>query len=81
MSLHHRDWMRPARRDIDHALRSLPSGDDEWACFAAQRVGEKAVYQKLGADACGRSVTALLQSLPSDLQPPIDPLTDSVPNS
>lgn len=44
-------------------------GDYEWACFAAQQAGKKAVqalYQKLGADAWGHSITGLLQSLPED---------------
>jgi HEPN domain-containing protein len=75
MSQRYLDWIRQARRDLEHALRSLQDGDYEWACFAAQQAGEKAVkavYQKLGADAWGHSVTSLLQSLPSDLQPPSD---------
>jgi HEPN domain-containing protein len=73
MSLRYEDWMRQARRDLEHAQRSLQGGDYEWACFAAQQAGEKAVkavYQKLGADAWGHSVTALLQNLPADLLPP-----------
>lgn len=73
MAERHADWFRQAKRDLEHAERSLEAGDYEWACFAAQQAGEKAVkalYQKLGADAWGHSITGLLQSLPADLQPP-----------
>ncbi len=43
-------------------------GDYEWACFAAQQGAEKAVkavFQKIGAEAWGHSVTVLLEALPN----------------
>jgi len=43
----------------------------EWACFSAQQAAEKAVkalYQRLGADAWGHSVAALLAELPSNVK-------------
>ena len=61
-------WLRQARRDLEHALRSLDQGDYEWACFAAQQSAEKAVkavFLKANATAWGHSVSALLQQLPA----------------
>jgi len=63
----HEDWLRQAKRDLEHARHALRDGDYEWACFAAQQGAEKAMkalYQKLGADAWGHSVSALLSNLP-----------------
>jgi len=61
-----RDWMDQAHRDLEHARVSIESGHFEWACFAAQQPAEKAVkavYERLGGGAWGRSVTELLQGL------------------
>lgn len=72
MASRHEDWFRQAKRDLQHARRSVEVGDYEWACFAAQQAGGeavKALYQKLGADAWGHAVTVLLQNLPAGLQP------------
>lgn len=44
----------------------------EWAAFAAQQAAEKAVkavFQTLGAEARGHSVTQLLSSLPTSTRP------------
>jgi HEPN domain-containing protein len=68
----HADWLRQAKRDLAHARRSAAAGDYEWACFAAQQGAEKAVkavYQRLGAVAWGRSVTMLLTNLPEPHRP------------
>jgi HEPN domain-containing protein len=65
----HADWLRQARRDLEHARHALRDGYFEWACFAAHQGAEKAVkalFQKLGADAWGHSVSALLSSLPAE---------------
>jgi HEPN domain-containing protein len=73
MASRHEDWMRQANKDLEHARRSSDVGDYEWACFAAQQSGEKAVkavYQKIGADAWGHTITGLLQRLPTHMQPP-----------
>ena len=43
-------------------------GDHDWACFAAQQGVEKAfkaVFQRIGSDAWGHSVTGLLNALPN----------------
>jgi HEPN domain-containing protein len=61
------DWLRQARRDLDHAREDLKSGYYEWGCFSAQQAAEKAVkalYQHLHAEAWGHSVRKLLESLP-----------------
>jgi len=66
------DWLRQAKRDLEHARHALRDGEYEWACFAAQQGAEKAVkalYLKLGADAWGHSVSALLSQLPRQLVP------------
>lgn len=60
------DWYSQAERDLRSAQVQLDSGFFEWACFVAQQAAEKAakaVYQKLGADAWGHSVTDLLTGL------------------
>lgn len=63
--------MRQAQRDLGHARMSASNGDFEWACFAAQQSAEKAlkaVFQRLGGDAWGHSVTGLLDALPGTVQ-------------
>ncbi|MEM2864153.1 MAG: HEPN domain-containing protein, partial [Candidatus Bathyarchaeia archaeon] len=54
-----RDWLDQAEGDLEHARNDLRSGFYEWACFSAQQSAEKAVkavFQRLGAEAWGRSV-------------------------
>jgi HEPN domain-containing protein len=66
------DWFRQASRDLEHARHTLERGTFEWAAFAAQQAAEKAVkalYQRLGADARGHSVTHLLAALPPGARP------------
>jgi HEPN domain-containing protein len=66
------DWFRQAERDLGHAQDALDRGTFEWASFAAQQAAEKAikaVYQRLGAEARGHSVTQLLTSLPGSARP------------
>jgi len=65
----HEDWLKQAKRDLQHARHACRDEEYEWACFAAHQAAEKAVkalVQKLGADAWGHSVTALLSALPPD---------------
>ncbi len=38
-----RDWFNQAVRDLEQAQDSRRAGRHEWACFAAQQAGEKAV--------------------------------------
>ena len=66
------DWLRQALRDLEHARRSLELGDYEWACFAAQQAAEKAVialYQKIGIEVWGHSVSRMLKHLPKEHRP------------
>ena len=45
----------------------------EWSCFAAQQAAEKAlkaVYQKLGVEAWGHTLTALVDKMPDSVEPP-----------
>ena len=54
MATREEDWLRQAKRDLEHARHALEDRDYEWSCFAAQQAAVKAVkalYQKLGADA------------------------------
>ena len=67
------DWLRQAERDLEHARRSMELGDYEWACFAAQQAAEKAVkalYQKLGVEVWGRSISRMLEQLPAEHKAP-----------
>ncbi len=66
------DWLRQAERDLQHARDTMERETFEWAAFAAQQAAEKAVkavYQRLGAEARGHSVTQLLSSLPPTARP------------
>lgn len=66
------DWLRQAIRDLEHAKRSIKFGDYEWACFAAQQAAEKAtkaLYQKLGIEVWGHSISRMLNSLPNEYKP------------
>ncbi len=69
------DWLRQAQRDLDHARDTLADGTFEWAAFAAQQGAEKAVkavFQHLGGEARGHSVSQLLAALPEAVRPPRD---------
>lgn len=66
------DWFRQAMRDLQHARDALERGTYEWAAFAAQQAAEKAIkalFQSLGAEARGHSVTELLSALPPRVRP------------
>jgi HEPN domain-containing protein len=69
------DWLRQARRDLAHAQDTLTDGVFEWAAFAAQQgagKGVKALFQHLGAEARGHSVTQLLGAMPPAVRPPVE---------
>ena len=60
------DWARQAQRDLECAKAQVKDGFCEWACFIAQQGAEKAVkavYQKMGGEAWGHSVSDLLKGL------------------
>lgn len=66
------DWFRQAEADLRHARHALDAGDFEWSCFAAQQACEKAVravFQKMGMDAWGHTLTALIGNLPPSARP------------
>ncbi len=68
-----RDWLNQALRDVEQAADSRQAGRHEWACFAAQQAGEKAVkalHLHLGQDAWGHVVAKLLVELPDSVRPP-----------
>lgn len=61
------DWLRQAEADLRHAGNSMKAGDHEWSCFASQQAAEKALkalYQHLGMEAWGHTVTILIGNLP-----------------
>jgi HEPN domain-containing protein len=60
------DWLKQAKRDLEHARMDLKEGFYEWACFSAQQASEKALkalYQYMKELAWGHSVRELLQNL------------------
>ena len=61
-----RDWMDQAEGDLEHARSDMERGFHDWACFSAQQAAEKAVkavFQGMGAEAWGHSVSDLLMEL------------------
>lgn len=65
-----KDWIKQAQRDLDSARSQMKDGFFEWACFIAQQAAEKAakaVYQKMGAEVWGHSVSDLLKGLQEKL--------------
>ncbi len=69
------DWLRQAEADLRHARHALEDGDYEWSCFAAQQAAEKALkalFQKLGMEAWGHTLTALIGNLPSQIEVPAE---------
>ncbi|MFW6161219.1 MAG: HEPN domain-containing protein [Planctomycetota bacterium] len=66
------DWLFEAKGDLDHARKSVPIHDYNWACFAAQQAAEKALkalHLHRGAVACGHSVRELLEALEPAMAP------------
>jgi HEPN domain-containing protein len=62
----HKDWIDESEGDLEHAKSDLEHGFYNWACFSAQQSAEKAVkavFQKIGAEAWGHSVSDLLKEL------------------
>ena len=63
------DWFKQAEADLRHAANALKDGDFEWSCFASQQGAEKAlkaVFQRLGMEAWGHTLTALVGNLPEE---------------
>lgn len=68
-----RDWLAQAERDVGLAQQAAESGRHEWACFASQQAGEKAIkalHQHLGQEVWGQVLTRLLGELPDSMAPP-----------
>lgn len=60
------DWIDQAKGDLQLARYCVEGGFYDWACFASQQAAEKAakaVFQKMGAEAWGHDVAALLEEL------------------
>lgn len=72
MPARYEDWFRQAKRDLAQARHAMDGEFHEVACFSSQQAAEKAVkalYQSLGGDAWGHSVTSLLKELPESVTP------------
>jgi HEPN domain-containing protein len=79
MANRYADWYRQAEADLRHARHALDDGDFEWSCFAAHQAAEKAlraVFQKLGMDAWGHTLTALIGNLPPPVEQPSEQLVN-----
>jgi HEPN domain-containing protein len=62
-----RDWFAQAERDLEQARDSRQAERHEWACFAAQQAGEKAVkalHLSQGQEVWGHVIARLLKELP-----------------
>jgi HEPN domain-containing protein len=73
------DWFRQAEADLRHARNALEDGDFEWSCFAAHQAAEKAlkaVFQKLGMEAWGHTLTVLIGNLPPTVARPSSTLAN-----
>ncbi len=69
------DWSSQAHSDLEYARHALEGGFYEWVCFSSQQAAEKAakaVFQKMGGEAWGRSVSDLLQALAEEHEVPED---------
>lgn len=67
------DWFKQAEADLRHARHAAEDEDFEWSCFAAQQAAEKAikaVFEKLGMDAWGHTLTVLVGNFPESIQFP-----------
>jgi HEPN domain-containing protein len=61
-----KDWIDAAQGDLEHAKNDVQGSFYNWACFSAQQSAEKAVkavFQRMGAEAWGHSVSDLLKEL------------------
>ena len=66
MSERWKDWLKQAKRDLNHAVHSSKDKDFEWSCFSAQQAAEKAVkavFLYLHGEGWGHSVYGLLKAL------------------
>ncbi|MGH7699540.1 MAG: HEPN domain-containing protein [Gemmatimonadales bacterium] len=73
------DWLTQGRRDLELARHASAGGFHEWACFAAQQAGEKAVkalVAALGGEARGHSIVGMASALPPQTRFP-DELLDA----
>jgi len=69
VSRRHLDWIDQAGFDLKHAKSSIDLGDYEWACFAAQQAGEKALkalIESHNGKARGHSLMVLMKGMDID---------------
>jgi HEPN domain-containing protein len=74
-----RDWLRQAEHDCRHARTAAAAGDHDWACFAGQQAGEKALKalaSRRGGEAWGHSLLALVEAL-GEVEPEIGVLREA----
>ena len=60
------DWFRQGVHDCEHARTAAAAGHHDWACFAAQQAGEKALKAlaaRLGGEAWGHSLLGMVDEL------------------
>jgi len=65
------DWFKQAERDLAVAETNALNGYHEWAAFAAQQCGEKAVkalIQSLHGSVRGHGIAKILRQLPATLK-------------
>ena len=75
MSNRYKDWLRQADADLHHARNALDDGDLEWCSFAAHQSAEKALkacFMRLGMEAWGHTLSALVGNLPENVELPAE---------
>jgi len=71
MAARYMDWIGQARADLRLACTARDTGSHEWSCFASQQAGEKALkglFEYLGGECWGHSLTRMFQDLAGRLQ-------------
>ena len=70
MANRYADWLRQSEADLAHARMARDAGSYEWSCFAAHQAAEKALkslFLRLGMEAWGHTLTALIGNLPESV--------------
>jgi len=77
----YQDWLKQARGDLRHSQNAREDGDYDWACFAAQQAGEKAVKALIefcGGEGWGHAINKLLEGIQTKFEIPHERMGDAL---